>query len=1005
MERNKLLGWVLGTILLLALGAWLLGRAGNDEPGNEGERSSAGTTEDSTPSTQAVRRASERPDLATEAKATISGTVEDSGGKPIAGAQVCAWASTGDLEGLPAGKPRCTKSESDGHYRLDGLFPVRMVVNAEARGYLPQRWAARHETYREELLQLHAGQTRDDVDFTLRAGGFEVEGVVRDISGGVIEGAFVWVGSNGFNEWGRSAGVSDGEGKFSLWAAPGRIIVHADADGYAPGTRMSGAPGQTLEVLLTPESVITGRVVMAGTGEPVSGVVVRAEGERFFSEGQGQARSDDAGKFRINKLAPGIYTVGARGDELYGEAVELVHLGLAQTADDVVVELHPAFVVSGQLTLAGGTEPRPCPQGSIGLKDRTDKRNSRFGRATADGEVEIRSVLPGTYEVEVRCDGMVPELEYADIEVTDANVSGQVWEVREGLAIRGEVVDGQGRPVEGVKVFAGMKVDPDSPRKQMTRGISDPTLEDGQFTIAGLLPGSYEVRLFATERPETEALDVELESGADINDIHIQVPSDGNIAGVIRDADGQPVAGVALRANALAQRSSAIGVSDDDGRFVIEHLAVGDVRIFAMQGMATLRAPGTSDDDEQGTLARVEANETTEVEIVVESQKATIRGRVLDEHGSPVADAFVSHQRESDSAAAAQGAAKRSLRWRFEDRPVLTDHDGNFVIEGLADNATYTIAASRRGGGEAVQDGVSVGASVELTIVDTGEIAGKVVTGEGEAAPERFKLTLHNDAEALTRTDELFRSGGAFRMKELPPGTYTLIADSSVGVARVEGIELAGGEIKDDLVVTLTPRVTVRGRLLDIDSKAPIPGLSVSVTARGTTVSFGQDKGGDAPHISDADGRFEVADALTGKVTLSVVPRSFVGENRYSWLMMSYEIPAGDGVVDIGDVELVADRVTRGDKPGDSGFEIKDSAPDAQPEDFVATVAVVRPGGPADKSGLEVGDQIETVNGHDVRGTNAYRLNRLTKVAPGVSFELGLAGGGTVKITAGPAIH
>ena len=430
-----------------------------------------------------------------------------------------------------------------------------------------------------------------------------------------------------------------------------------------------------------------------------------------------------------------------------------------------------------------------------------------------------------------------------------------------------------------------------------------------------------------------------------------------------------------------------------------------DVRVSARDGMASLRAPGTSDDDEQGVVATVAVDEVVEVELIIESREATIRGRVLDEHGSPVTDAFVSHQRMSDSASAAKGAGKTALRWRFEDRPVLTDVDGNFVIDGLSADATYVIGAFRKGGGEAVRQDVRPGDTVELTLVDTGEIAGKVVGPDGSPAPERFKLTLSNPAEGVSRTNELFRSGGAFRLKQLPPGTYALIVDSATGGARVDGIELAGGEIKDDLVVTLTPRVTVRGRLVDIDTREPVPGMSVSFGARGAAMSWGNEKGGDLPHVSDADGRFVVADALAGKVTIAVSPRSFGKDNRYSWLWTSFFVPSGEDEVDIGEVELVADRVGPDQKPGDKGFEVKQAEPGAAPEDYVATVSLIRPGGPAEGSGLEVGDQIETANGHDVRGSNSFRLGRLTKVAPGQSFELGLVGGKKVTITAGPPIE
>jgi len=1006
MKRKQLWGMIIAAAFVIGLGAWLLGRGGEQLDADDSAATTRDAAERGTSDRPAPRRASARPDLTLAPKAAIAGTVRDPEGNPIAKAQVCVWLSSAELDGLPPGVPRCATSEADGHYRLEGLLPIRVTVNAQARGFLSQEWFAHRETHRETQLQLIANQTRERVDFVLRPGGVEVAGVVRDISGGVIEGAFVWSSSGGMEEMGRSAAVTDGEGRFTLWSEAGRITIAAQADGYANNERYTAAPGPTTEIFLTPESVIAGRVVMAGTGEPVSGVAIQATSEAFGG-GALSARSDDAGAFRIAKLEPGIYTLGARGDELYGEGPELVHLGLAETAEGLVIELHPAFMVSGQITLAAGAggQARPCAQGWVRLKDRSDKRNSIFARAHTDGEIELRSVLPGTYEVEVGCDSMVPEPEYPEVVITKANATGLVWEVREGLTIAGVIVDALGSPVVGVNVFASMQPDPNDPRKQFTRGYSDPSANDGSFRATGLLPGTYQAWVFGTDRSvESDKVEVVLEPGVDVNDVRIELPGVGTITGVVQDADGQPVANVTIGARPTERRSNAAGVSQDDGRFTIEHVPPGAVRVLAMGGTTMFRAPGTSDDDEQGTLVQVEAGQTTEVTIVVESRKAVIRGQVLDEQGSPVADAFISHQRMSDSAKANEGRGKSQLRWGFGSQPVLTDPDGRFVIGDLTEDATYVVGAFRKGGGEAVEDTIAPGDDVVLTIVETGEIAGVVVVGKGGPAPERFKLTLRNEAEGLSRNDELFRSAGKFRMKELPPGTYVLVVDSPAGAARVEGIELATGEIKEELVVSLSPRVTVRGRVIDLDSREPIAGMSVTIGPRGTSMSFGGEDRGDRPHISDAQGRFEVAEALTGKVMLAVMPRSMGADNPYTWLWLPFLIPEADEVVEIGDIELIANRTKRDQTPGDIGFAIKDAALGAEPEAFVATIALVRPGGPAEGSGLVVGDQINTVNGHDVSGTNSFRFGRLTKVLPGDAFELGLADGRTVTITAGPPI-
>jgi hypothetical protein len=934
-------------------------------------------------------------------RSSLGGTVSDPKGVPIPGATVCAWTESDDVSSMHARKPACAKTGQNGHYRIEGLLAVRHTVSAGAPEFRPGAYERETERgFKRPTLRLQPGVHAEGVDIVLQPGGVPVTGVVKDISGGEVEGALVRAAKGGRRGWQsrakKAVAWSGEDGEFELWVDPGEVSVTARGDGYANARRTGVAPGHFFELFLTPESVIVGKVVEAGTGQPVAGAMVGKRGRWSWGNAESTATTAEDGTFRMDGLEPGNYKLQATAAESYGLAPEMVHLGLGQTSDPIVIEVHPAFYLEGRVVMKESQEG--CVEGGVRIRDNENDREA-WAEADDEGTVVVKALQPGTYEVAPVCQGMLAEDRYEPVVIADASVEGIVWEVRESLAIRGQVVDSTGAPVEDMMVSA-QAMGGDDPRARSSNAWGQATEADGSFQLAGLKPGKYRLVTFGDLPEPEERVEVELET-SDINDVRLELPAVGTIAGIVRDEKGQPVGGVTVEGQTgVGWGWSASSHTADDGTFELADLKVGDVRVVATQGWdKSLRAPGTSDDDVQGEKVTVLAGKTVNVDLTVESQSETISGRVVDELGAPVVDAFVEVEREKESAATREGSAKRRVRWSwrgFTDQPVLTDQDGTFEVTELS-AGNYVVRAYRKGGGDAVVEGVATGSDVELVIEATGVLAGQVVLAGGGVLDE-FELTITDKKAGYNHNESFFRTGGQFTVTQVPAGSFEITVDASHGSAKAEA-SLEEGEAKKDLKLELKGKVTVRGTVVDLHTGEPVPGLRARVQATGGAFMLGGPDTGERKEITDAAGKFEVANVSTGDVRLSVMPKNWGGSD-YDWTFRELVLPGEPEIQDLGQIRVVKKRVEDNKDAGDLGYTLKEWDPEADHGARKLEVAFIRPDGPAASTKLEAGDVITSIDGESVEGESVYLYYSLTRVPPGTKISIGTESGAKITILA-----
>lgn len=712
------------------------------------------------------------------ALASISGTVREPGGTVVAGAQVCAGVWSSLLPDREGWRPRCAVSERDGHYRIDGLVPVRQRVTASASGYAP----AIFRSGEVEALDLRPGMEATAIDLVLEAGGVELRGVVKDLSGGAIEGATVVAD--------RSFAHTDVEGLFSLWVRPGVLTLVADAEGYAPGLAEGIAPGEVFDLYLTPEAVLVGKVVRVGTGAPVEGATVTA-GSREWG-GNHAAITDAQGNFRIAGLEPGAYKPVAKAEDVVGKAVEQVILGLGETSPLVTIEAHPALSVEGRLVVAGGGG---CAKGWVALRDPV-----HFGGATAspeaDGVVRLLGLQPGTYDVTLGCRGYLAEERYEPITIKDRNVQGVTWTVASGRTIRGQVVAADGTPAPRLEVRANPTGGPG--QEQATRmDARTSTGADGRFVLGGVLSGTYNLSVNG-DRPTPPPLSVTLPADRDLEDVRIELPATGQVHGSVTDPQGRAMK--RLRVVLRGEGPEAIALVHDDGGFTFEHVKPGSYRAHVEGSQGELRRPGRSPDEPAGEAIEVRGGQSEKITLIVEAASGTIGGFVRDAHGRAIGDAFVEAVREPEGG----GAVKREGPWgNFFTAPHLTDADGRFKLDGLL-AGKYTLRAYRKGGGEAILEHAEIGKEAALVMEETARVSGTVSLGD-KPPPEEFFLRLVDEATGYRRQDSFFRTNGAWSLPELPAGNYKIRLSAGTAVKEITVSVHAGEEISGVQVVLQNP--------------------------------------------------------------------------------------------------------------------------------------------------------------------------------------------------------
>ena len=463
--------------------------------------------------------------------------------------------------------------------------------------------------------------------------------------------------------------TSDNAGGFEFYGVPaGRYRLMGERAGYLKtyyGARSTWAKGSILtlrasesltgvRVRMVEQSVISGKTI---DPEGASGANVLLfqqryrNGRREWVAGS-SVRSDEAGEFRMNKLAPGRYRLAARGsstgpDSAPQRDILAYYPGVADAESAEVIELRRGQTVSN-LGLALLKSPTFTVSGTVAGRSSSNSRVQMFLYSSGEGvsataiatgeQFKLSSVVPGSYVLSaMEASSGPPQLiGMQPIKVSGSNIEGLAFDLSPSAGLHG-TVKFAGEAPAGVK----LRIQLTPVEGFSSYGAQADVAVDGTFTIPGSLRGAlrYEVQGLPAGAYIKSAVYGDQEALGELNlariggDEKLEIVVGLNaarISGIVRDEQGKVLDGVVTlipdppqpQRTPLYQRAE----TDEYGRFQFQGLRPGKFRLYAWEELedgaqfdpdvtAPLQARSLAVEVAEGERKEVEATRITVDEV------------------------------------------------------------------------------------------------------------------------------------------------------------------------------------------------------------------------------------------------------------------------------------------------------------------------------------------------------------------------------------------------------
>jgi protocatechuate 3,4-dioxygenase beta subunit len=707
--------------------------------------------------------------LRLEKGGSLAGQVLDDVGAPAGGVNVQAWPESGDGSWHQAQ----VLTKADGTFRVEGVGAGSWWVNA---------WSddGRHASSR--VTGLVAGEAREGVTLKL-AKSVQLKGVLVDERGRPVASKMLTSQGTG---GGMSQSYSGADGKFTFGGIQaGTQQIYAGDWGSSRLLLGSfEAPASDVRVVWKepPFGVIEGTVLdAAGRPVPLCSVSIRAGPPAPAAPsgvpmpvgvpmpagdwGGGQQAVNGWFRQRVGGEPPYQVRVSAPQDT-EGRALNLLPTTVTVTdpaGGPLTIRLEPGLEIAGRVLDGSGRGVSDVPVLVGSLRTST----------LPDGYFSVGGLTEGTHKVNVQ---PLPPLVRPPETSATTGTKDLVIRLVTGLPIAGTLRRADGRPVTQGWVNVSWPNSGGTAAGNSGGGVD----AQGRFRLEGLPPDAlvtvnanvhvqdgpaFAPRTLKDVRPGTENLEIVLGVGA-------------VVSGSVTDAQGRPGKNGSVQLERLADDGKVTSTFQaqlkEDGTFEMGGLEPGPMQVRFV----------TYDGGAPSETLKIEAP-ASGVKLVL-PERTPIRGRLIGTLG--------------------EIGRWQVWAWSVEEparrvRANITG-DGEFSLDGVSGKGPWMVAARAEGddryGLAGPLDGGAEGVRLELR---TGRsIEGTVQSLSGTPIPTtglRVMVTMPGfDTRVVTDAQ------GAFRVRGLPPGRYTLSA---------RGVERAYGEqVKDVADGATGVRLTVK---------------------------------------------------------------------------------------------------------------------------------------------------------------------------------------------------